>query len=99
MVVPVGALGGAEPVADLTGGFFGGAGGVEGDEAGEDFGVAQVGFRVAVAEPAVGGGDGGIEFVVELAEDGDEAGVVGGGFLGREGRVRRGGLRGRYTSR
>lgn len=40
---------------------------------------------MAVAEPAVGDGDGGVEFVVELAEDGDEAGVVGGGFLGREG--------------
>ena len=66
---------GAE-VAHSAGGFFGGAGGVEGDEAGEDFGVGQVGFGATVAEPAVGGGDRGIEFVVELAEDGDEAGVV-----------------------
>jgi hypothetical protein len=75
-----GLVGGAE-VTDRAGGFFGGAGGVEGDEAGEDFGVVQVGFGVAVAEPAVGGGDGGIEFVVKLAEDGEESGVVGGLFL------------------
>ena len=38
-----------------------------------------------VGGPAVGGGDGGVEFVVELAEDRDEAVVVDGLFLGGEG--------------
>lgn len=60
---------GAEP-ADEAGGFFFGAFGVEGDEAFEDFGVGERGG------PAVGGEDGGVEVVVELAEDGDEALVV-----------------------
>ena len=59
----------------MAGGFLGGARGVQGDEAGEDFGVARV------RRKAVGGSDGGIQFVVELAEDGDEAGVVRGALL------------------
>jgi hypothetical protein len=47
----------------LAGGFLFGAFGVQGDEAGEDFGVGQVGG------PAVGGGDLGIEFVVVFFQD------------------------------
>ena len=69
---------GAEP-ADLALGFFAGAFGVEGDEAFEDFGVGEGGG------PAVGCEDGGVEVVMELFEDGDEAVVVDGFFFGSEG--------------
>jgi hypothetical protein len=57
----------------VAGGFFGGALKVEGDQAVEQ-GVGGGGGEVW---PAVGGEDGGVEFVVELAEDGDEAGDAG----------------------
>ena len=53
-----------------TVGFFFAAFGVESDKAFEDFGVGQSGG------PAVGGEDGGVEVVVELTKDGDEALVV-----------------------
>ena len=56
---------GAEP-ADEAGGFFFGALGVEGYETFENFGIGQG------CGPAVGGEDGGVEIVVELAEDGNE---------------------------
>ena len=45
-------------------GFLGGAFEVEGEEAGEDFVVGEVG------RPAVGGGDGGVEFLVRHVEPG-----------------------------
>ena len=60
---------GAEP-ADDAAAFFVGPLVVEGDEPGEDFFVGEVGG------PAVGVGDGGVEVVVDLAEDGDEALLV-----------------------
>ena len=69
--------GGAE-VADLAGAFFGGALGVQGAKVGEDGVVARGGRE------GVGFGDGGVEVVVELAEDGDEALFVGELFLGVE---------------
>ena len=43
---------------------------VEGDESAEDFFVGEIG------RPAVGVGDGGVEIVVDLFEDGDEALLV-----------------------
>src|SRR5215213_8899387 len=61
---------GAE-VADEAAGFFGGALGIEGDEAFEDLLVGDVGG------PAVGGEDGGVEIVMNLLEDADQSGVVG----------------------
>ena len=86
---------GAEP-ADEAALFLGGAFVVEGDEAGEEgllegFGV-RVGGVEAVGEgdggdevgPAVGFEDGGVEVVVELLEEGDEALVVDGFGLGVE---------------
>jgi hypothetical protein len=48
--------------ANLAGGFFGGAGGVEGHEAGENSGVRQIG------RPAVGIEDGGIKIVFAVDE-------------------------------
>ena len=56
--------------ADQPAGFFGGPLGVEGDEPFQDLLVGQRG------RPAVGGEDGGIEVVVDLLEDSDEAGFV-----------------------
>ena len=64
----------------MAGGFFAAAFGVEGDEAVEQ----GVGGGWREVWPAVGGEDGGVEFVVELAEDGDEAGFVDGFVLGGE---------------
>ena len=68
---------GAQP-ADVAGGFFAGAFGVEGDEAVEQ------GFAVGRGEvgPAVGGEHGGVEFVVQGLQDGDEALFVDGLVLG-----------------
>jgi hypothetical protein len=71
---------GAE-VADDALGFLGGALGIEGDEACEDLLVGQI----SAISPAVGLGDGGIEVVVELAEDRDESLIVDHLFLGCEG--------------
>jgi len=51
-------------------GFFGGALGIQRDQAFEDLFVGEGGG------PAVGGEDGGVEVVVNLFEDADEAGVV-----------------------
>lgn len=68
---------GAE-VADEAAAFLGGALVVEGDEAGEDFVIGEVGG------PAVGIGDGGIEVVVNLAKDRNEALFVDFLFLLRE---------------
>jgi hypothetical protein len=48
----------------------------QGDEAGEDFLVDEVSFRLSGTDPAVGVGHGGIKLVVDLAEDGDEALLV-----------------------
>jgi hypothetical protein len=62
---------GAEP-ADEAGGFFGAALGVEVDYVLEDL------FGGEVRRPAVGGKDGVVEFVMSLAEDGDEASIVDG---------------------
>ena len=47
----------------MAGGFFGGAFGAEGDQAGYDLG------RCKVVGPAVGIGDGAIEFLVQLVND------------------------------
>ena len=66
--------GGAQP-ADLAGAFLGGALGVQRAEVGED-GVVGRGGR-----EGVGAGHGGVEVVVELAEDGDEAVLVDDAFL------------------
>ncbi len=60
---------GAEP-ADEAAAFFFGPLVVEGDEAGEDFFVGEV------DGPAVGVGNGGVEVLVNLAEDGDESLLV-----------------------
>ncbi len=57
---------GAEPAHEALG-FLLRALLVQGDEAGEDFGVRQVG------RPAIGGSDGCIQFVVVFVEDADEA--------------------------
>ena len=57
---------GAEP-ADQAGAFFGGTGIVEFDEAEENILGGEIGL------PAVGGGDGGIEIVVEVAQNRYEA--------------------------
>ncbi len=88
---------GAE-VADLVAFFFGGAFVVEGYEAGEDF-LLEGSAGVSPAcwgrcgrdargpvqiRPAIGFEDGGVEIVVELLEDGDEALVVDGFFFGVE---------------
>ena len=62
----------------MAGGFFFGAFRVQGDEAGEDFGVGQVGG------PAVGGGDLGVEFVVVFLQDQDQAVVEDAAVLGAE---------------
>jgi len=59
----------AQP-ADKAVGFLGTALGVQGDDAGDDFGGGQIGG------PAVGGGDGFVQAVVQVAQDGDLAGVV-----------------------
>ena len=59
----------SEP-ADRAPGFLGGALVVEDDEAGEDFRVGQI------DGPAICGGNGGIEAVVEFLEDEDKAVVV-----------------------
>ena len=69
---------GAEP-ADVALGFFGGALGIEGDDAFEDLGVGEG------PGPAVGVGHGGVEVVVELLEGGDERGFVEGFVFGCEG--------------
>ena len=68
---------GAEP-ADDAAAFFFGALVVEGDESAEDFFVGEIGG------PAVGVGDGGVEIVVDLFEDGDEALLVDFLFFGGE---------------
>jgi hypothetical protein len=68
---------GAQP-ADGAGAFFGGALGVERAEVGED------GFVAGGGRDGVGCGDGGVEVVVELAQEGDEAVFVGELFLGVE---------------
>ena len=60
---------GAE-VADDAAAFFFGPLVVEGDESFQDFFVGEV------DGPAIGIGDGGVEVVVDLAEDGDEALLV-----------------------
>ena len=67
--------------ADVAGFFLGGAGVVEGDEAGEEFGFALWRERVQVG-PTVGFQHGGIQLVVDLAEQGDEALVVDGFLFG-----------------
>ncbi len=67
----------AQP-ADEAARFLGGALGVQGHEARQDFLVAQR------PRPAVGVRHGAVEVVVELLEDGDEARVVNQLFLGRE---------------
>ena len=59
----------AEPVADAFR-FLGAAVGVELDDAGDDFGGGEVWL------PAIGGGDFAIEAVVQVAQEGDSAGVV-----------------------
>ena len=86
---------GAEP-ADEAALFLGGAFVVEGDEAGEERLLERLGIRMggveAVGEgdggdevgPAVGFEDGGVEVVVDLREEGDEALVVDGFGLGVE---------------
>jgi hypothetical protein len=56
--------------------FFPGPFAVEGDDLFEDFGVAEGGG------PAVGGEDGGVEFVVQLFEDGDQPLFVDGFLFG-----------------
>lgn len=56
---------GAEP-ADEAAGFFGGPLGIQGDQPLQDFLIAER------ARPAVGGKDGLVEVVVDLAEDADE---------------------------
>ncbi len=68
---------GSEP-ADYAAAFFVGALVIKGDKAGKDFFVGEVGG------PAVGIGDGGVEVVVNLAEDGDEALLVNRLFFGVE---------------
>ena len=66
---------GAQP-ADVSIPFFGGAFGVEGDEAFEDgFGDFGGGFARQVL-PAIGFKYGFVEFVVDLVEGGDEGAVV-----------------------
>lgn len=85
-------------VADEAALFLGGALVIEGDEAGEEGLFEGLGGGAAAGEdiggrdggggdvcPAVGLEDGGIEVVVELLEDGDEALVVDGLVLGGEG--------------
>ena len=67
----------AQP-ADEAARFLGGALGVQGHEVRQDFLVTQR------PGPAVGVRHGAVEVVVELLEDGDEAGVVNQIFLGRE---------------
>ena len=64
----------AQPVDDAAF-FLGGALGVQGDEPFQNFRVGQGGG------PAVGGEHGGVEVVVQLFQDGDEAGVVDDFFL------------------
>lgn len=59
----------AEP-ADEALAFLGAAFGVQGDDAGEDVGVGEVGG------PAIGGGDGCIETVMQVLEQGDLPGVM-----------------------
>ena len=71
---------GAEP-ADVAGLFLGGAGVVEGDEAGEEFGFA-LGREWVQVGPTVGFQHGGIQLVVDLPEQGDEALVVEGFLFG-----------------
>ena len=78
----------AQP-ADGAGAFFGGALGVQRAEVGEDgfvaggavAGVIDPGYNF---RPALGCGHGGVEVVVELAEDGDEAVFVRDAFPGGE---------------
>ncbi len=60
-------------------GFFGGALGIESDEASEDLLVTQI------CGPAVGCSHGCIDIIVELAEDGNESLIVDRLFLGRKG--------------
>lgn len=60
---------GAEP-ADEAAGFFGGPLGIQGNQPLQDFLVAER------ARPAVGGEDGLVEVVVDLAEDADEPMLV-----------------------
>ena len=78
---------GTEP-ADVAALFFGGSGVVEGDEAGEDGLFERLGIGTATGEdvggwnggcevgPAVGFERGGVQVVVNLLEDGDQALVV-----------------------
>ncbi len=56
--------------------FFGGALGVQGHEEREDFRIGQG------DGPAVSGGDGGIQIIVELFKEGDKAPVVDVAFFG-----------------
>ena len=65
-------------VTDRAARFFIGAGAVEGDQTVENGGIGERGI------PAIRGGNGGVEFVVELAQDGDESLIVNGALLGRE---------------
>jgi len=71
---------GAEP-ADVAALLFGGAFVVEGDEAREEFGFALGRERMQVA-PTVGLEHGGVQLVVDLAQERDEALVVDGFLLG-----------------
>jgi hypothetical protein len=78
---------GTEP-ADVAALFFGGSGVVEGDEAGEDGLFERLGIGTATGEdvggwnggcevgPAVGFEHSGVQVVVNLLEDGDQALVV-----------------------
>ena len=87
---------GTEP-ADVAALFFGGSGVVEGDEAGEDGLFERLGIGTATGEdvggwsggcevgPAVGFEHGGVEVVVNLLENRDQALVVDGFVLGVQG--------------
>ena len=74
---------GAEP-ADVAALLLGGAFVVEGDEAREEFGFALGRERMQVG-PAVGLKHGGVQLVVDLAQQRDEALVVEGFLLGVQG--------------
>lgn len=75
---------GAEP-ADVAALLLGGAFVVEGDEAREEFGFALGRERMQVG-PAVGLEHGGVQLVVDLAQERDEALVVEGFLFGVQGR-------------
>ena len=76
-----GILQGGAQVADGAAAFFGGVLRVQRAEVGED------GFVGGGGREAVGAGHGGVEIVVELAEDGDESVLVDHAFLRGEGGI------------